>query len=75
MIRPADIETTALGAAFAAGIAVGVWSEDKVFLDETSEVKPEVFHPVGLEELRQRRYKSWCTAVERSFDLADLTIS
>ncbi|CAN1797172.1 Glycerol kinase [Linum perenne] len=27
VVRPADIETTALGAAYAAGLAIGVWKE------------------------------------------------
>jgi glycerol kinase len=33
-VRPADIETTALGAAYAAGLAVGFWTEDKIFASE-----------------------------------------
>lgn len=31
VVRPADIETTALGAAYAAGLAVGVWTEEEIF--------------------------------------------
>ncbi len=33
-MRPADIETTALGAAYAAGLAVGFWTEDEIFASE-----------------------------------------
>lgn len=33
-MRPADIETTALGAVYAAGLAVGVWTEDEIFAPE-----------------------------------------
>ncbi|KAL8102439.1 glycerol kinase-like [Apium graveolens] len=31
VVRPADIETTALRAAYAAGLAVGVWKEEEIF--------------------------------------------
>ncbi|XP_020970322.1 glycerol kinase-like [Arachis ipaensis] len=31
VIRPSDIETTARGAAFAAGLAAGIWKEDFIF--------------------------------------------
>ncbi|KAF2323139.1 hypothetical protein GH714_033607 [Hevea brasiliensis] len=34
VVRPADIETTALGAAYAAGLAVGVWKERRYFLEK-----------------------------------------
>ncbi|KAG8661033.1 hypothetical protein MANES_02G220810v8 [Manihot esculenta] len=31
VVRPADIDTTALGAAYAAGLAVGIWKEEEIF--------------------------------------------
>ena len=31
VVRPADIETTALGAAYAAGLALEVWKEEEIF--------------------------------------------
>ncbi|XP_028068881.1 glycerol kinase-like [Camellia sinensis] len=31
VVRPADIETTALGAAYAAGLAIGVWTGGNFF--------------------------------------------
>ncbi|KAK1395940.1 Glycerol kinase [Heracleum sosnowskyi] len=39
VIRPADIETTALGAAYAAGLAVGVWKEEEIFSSARSRLQ------------------------------------
>ncbi|KAE9616112.1 putative glycerol kinase [Lupinus albus] len=74
VIRPADIETTALGAAFAAGLAVGVWKEEYIFDSKVKMKDATVFHPVMAEEVRAKKMNSWCKAVTRSYDLADLTL-
>ena len=74
VVRPADIETTALGAAYAAGLAVGIWSKDEIF-DSGERVKSATtFYPVLEEELRKKKVESWCKAVSRTFDLADLSL-
>jgi glycerol kinase len=62
--RPLVTETTALGAAFLAGLAVGLWSE----LDEVAAlVRPDrVFEPdMDAGERRTQRAR-WSEAVERS---------
>ncbi|KAK6267684.1 hypothetical protein QUC31_011844 [Theobroma cacao] len=74
VLRPADIETTALGAAYAAGLAVGVWKEDEIFASREKVKTATIFRPVLSEELRKKKVDSWCKAVERTFDLADLSI-
>lgn len=75
VVRPADIETTALGAAFAAGLAIGVWTEEEIFSSSGEKMeKATVFHPVIDDELRKKKVDSWCKAVERTFDLADLSL-
>lgn len=74
VIRPADIETTALGAAYAAGLAVGVWTEDEIFASGEKVKTSTVFRPVLDEELRKKKVASWCKAVTRTFDLADLSL-
>nr|WNT99873.1 glycerol kinase [Gymnema sylvestre] len=74
VLRPADIETTALGAAYAAGLAVGVWTEQDIFSSEERMKKATRFHPILSEELRNKKFESWCKAVSRSFDLADLSL-
>ncbi|ONK76707.1 uncharacterized protein A4U43_C03F31290 [Asparagus officinalis] len=72
VIRPADIETTALGAAFAAGLATGVWTEAQIFASGNKD-KATIFNPKLGEELRKKRCDSWFKAVSRAFDLADLS--
>uniref|UniRef100_A0ACD5UGF3 Uncharacterized protein n=1 Tax=Avena sativa TaxID=4498 RepID=A0ACD5UGF3_AVESA len=73
VVRPADIETTALGAAYAAGLAAGVWTKEEIFAglhkDNTT-----VFRPKLDDAHRKKRGDSWYKAVSRSFDLADLSL-
>ncbi|WP_243225366.1 glycerol kinase GlpK [Microbacterium sp. CIAB417] len=69
VIRPEVIETTALGAAYAAGLAVGVWKD----LDELRAMWREDarFEPAAPEEDRERRVARWRKAVTRTFDWVD----
>ncbi|KAJ9692740.1 hypothetical protein PVL29_011702 [Vitis rotundifolia] len=74
VVRPADIKTTALGAAYAAGLAVGIWIEDEIF-DSGEKVKlATTFYPALDKERRNKKVESWCKAVSRTFDLADLSL-
>lgn len=59
--RPKVQETTALGAAFLAGLAVGFWSG----CDELKSLweKDKQFGPEMEEELRNRKYAGWLQAV------------
>lgn len=68
VIRPAVIETTALGAAYAAGLAVGVWKD----LDELRAMWREDtrFEPAIDGDDRERRVARWRKAVTRTFDWA-----
>lgn len=72
VVRPIDIETTALGAAYAAGLAVGLWTSEQIIEQGAVQATPTTFHSQITEEEREKRYKSWSKAVERSFGLADL---
>ena len=74
MVRPADIETTALGAAYAAGLAVGVWTEEEIFASGEKSKSDTTFRPQLNEELRKKKVDSWFKAVERTFGLSDLSI-
>lgn len=74
VVRPADIETTALGAAYAAGLAIGIWKEDEIFASGERMKVATIFQPIINEELRKKRLDSWCKAVSRTFDLADLSL-
>jgi glycerol kinase len=66
VIRPTVAETTALGAAYAAGLAVGFW-EDVESLRENWGVDKE-WKPKMDEKKRAELYKGWKKAVTRTFD-------
>ncbi|KAL5756587.1 hypothetical protein ACOSQ2_021333 [Xanthoceras sorbifolium] len=74
VVRPTDIETTALGAALAAGLAIGIWKEEEVFASAEKAKTDTTFRPILEEERRKRKVESWCRAVERTFNLADLSL-
>ncbi|MEG4516979.1 MULTISPECIES: glycerol kinase GlpK [unclassified Microcoleus] len=66
VMRPVVAETTALGVAYAAGLAVGFWSHlaelrDNWAVDCTWEPKM----PIAL---REQKYRFWKKAVSRTFD-------
>ncbi|MGL5122678.1 MAG: glycerol kinase GlpK [Fusobacteriaceae bacterium] len=66
--RPKIIETTALGAAYLAGLAVGFW-ETKEEIKEKWIIDQEFF-PAMNEEIRKDKYKGWKKAVSRARDWA-----
>jgi glycerol kinase len=63
--RPAVAETTALGAAFAAGCAAGFWSGPGELRRLWREERR--FEPCWSEDQRESMYAGWQKAVERSF--------
>lgn len=65
VIKPVVMETTAMGAAFAAGLAVGVWSS----VDEIQQLRAvsETFQPSMSDELRNTNWNGWKKAIQRSF--------
>jgi glycerol kinase len=67
--RPAVAETTALGAAYLAGLAVGYWSDPEE-LQRNWAVEAEYFPRMSADE-RDARYACWRKAVERSLDWAE----
>ena len=64
--RPKMVETTAIGAAYLAGLAVGFW-KDTAEIEKIREVD-KVFEPQMDMEKREKRYRGWLRAVERSRD-------
>jgi glycerol kinase len=62
--RPLMLETTALGAALAAGLAVGVWPSLSAFANERS---VERFSPSIAESERHQLKKGWDQAISKSF--------
>jgi len=66
VVRPTVAETTSLGAAYAAGLAVGFWDNlgdlrQNWGVDKTWEPRMDA-------QTRQRLYKGWLKAVERTFN-------
>ncbi len=69
VIRPRVIETTALGAAYAAGLAVGFWrdlDDLRANWQEDRRWLPQMAAPD-----RERLYQGWLKAVERTLDWVD----
>jgi len=69
VVRPVVAETTALGAAYAAGLAVGFWSgldELRANWQEDSRWTPQM-----TEEERGRQLRNWKKAVTKTFDWVD----
>ncbi|RKD98108.1 glycerol kinase GlpK [Halopiger aswanensis] len=68
IVRPIVDETTALGSAYAAGLAVGYWN-DLEELRDNWRVDRE-FEPEMDRDLADRRYDRWADAVDRARDWA-----
>jgi glycerol kinase len=66
VVRPVVAETTALGAAYAAGLAVGFWKD----LDDLTENwrMDRRWEPRWSADQRDTAYARWQKAVERAFD-------
>lgn len=64
IIRPEIQETTALGAAFAAGIATGFWKKDATLKHLNKQSKS--WHPLLNPTKRAKLIKKWNLAVEKS---------
>jgi glycerol kinase len=63
--KPECIETTALGAAYLAGLAVGFW-KDKDDIRQNWALA-ETFHPDMDDDKREALISGWKKAVTRSF--------
>lgn len=69
--RPVVAETTALGAAYAAGLAVGFWgSTDDLRANWQEDLR---WIPSWSEDRRESGYASWKKAVERTLDWVDVS--
>jgi glycerol kinase len=66
VVRPRVSETTALGAAYVAGLAVGFW----VGLDELRRnwEEDKTWQPTVDSEVREKYYREWKKAVDRTFN-------
>ncbi len=70
VIRPAITETTALGAAYAAGLAIGFWAS----MDDLKKYwsVDKIWQPQMDDNARQDGIRGWKKAVRRTFDWVDV---
>ncbi|RFS82410.1 glycerol kinase [Actinomadura spongiicola] len=68
--RPVVAETTALGAAYAAGLAVGFWSTTDELRRNWNEDRR--WEPTWTEEQRRDGYANWKKAVERTYGWVEM---
>ncbi|MCL2784994.1 MAG: glycerol kinase GlpK [Propionibacteriaceae bacterium] len=73
VVRPVVAETTALGAAYAAGIAVGFWNGEQDVVDNWAEDKR--WTPQMDITERDRLYRNWKKAVTKTFDWVDADVA
>ena len=66
--RPCCVETTAMGAAYLAGLAVGYWSSKEEVRHNWS--IGQKFYPSITEETREQKIKGWNKAVKYSYGWA-----
>ena len=66
--RPSCVETTAMGAAYLAGLAVGYWNSKEDVIKNWAVDK--IFSPIMGEDERERKIKGWNKAVKYSFGWA-----
>jgi glycerol kinase len=69
VVRPKVTETTALGAAYAAGLATDYWKSTEELVENWG--VDHRWHPKMKEKQRDALTKSWSKAVTRSFDWKD----
>src|SRR5206468_7874629 len=67
--KPVVAETTALGAAYAAGLAVGFWKTKEELVQNWNEAKR--WEPQWNDEQRDKGYAGWQKAVQRTLDWVD----
>ncbi len=72
VVRPVVAETTALGAAYAAGIATGYWNGEADVIANWAEDKRWI--PSAEQDERARLYRQWKKAVTKTFDWVDADV-
>jgi glycerol kinase len=71
VVRPVVAETTALGAAYAAGLAVGFWKDLDVLRKNWKADRQ--WEPAWSADRREEAYRGWQKAVERTLDWVDVS--
>jgi glycerol kinase len=71
VVKPVVAETTALGAAYAAGLAVGFWDTPEDLRANWQEDKR--WTPSWSDDQRAAGYEGWQKAVQRTLDWVDVS--
>ena len=66
--RPGCVETTAMGAAYLAGLAVGYWQNKEEV--RKNQAIDQIFYPEITEEEREKRIRGWNKAVKYAYGWA-----
>ena len=66
VVRPVVAETTALGAAYAAGLAIGFWTDRDTLRRQWKADRQ--WEPRWSDDQREAAFRGWQKAVTRSFD-------
>jgi glycerol kinase len=69
VVRPKITETTALGAAYAAGLAIGFWQDTDTLKEKWQEDR--LWSANMLDDERERLYSGWLKAVQRTLNWLD----
>ena len=69
VVRPFVVETTALGAAYAAGLAVGYWNNLETLRSNWRADRQ--WEPAWSTDRREASYRGWQKAVERTLNWID----
>jgi glycerol kinase len=69
VVRPVVAETTSLGAAYAAGLAMGIWDAPESVIDQWKQERQ--WHPRWNADRRETGYAEWKKAIARTLDWID----
>lgn len=72
VVRPQVVETTALGASYAAGIAVGYWRSEDIVANWAVDAK---WTPAMPDDQRELLYRNWHKAISKSLDWVDKDVT
>jgi glycerol kinase len=70
VVRPVVAETTSLGAAYAAGFAVGFWDDLEALRENWNE--DQRWEPQWSDEQREEGYRNWKKAIERTYNWVEV---
>jgi glycerol kinase len=68
VVRDNNVEATATGAAYLAGLGIGMWTKDTL---QKRAVDTREFEPKMSQDIREKLYNGWLNAVKRTLNWLD----